>query len=48
VNQAARVQGKAEVGHIVINADLLENLKRQWGPQEATKYCVSIGHHRLK
>jgi Adenylate and Guanylate cyclase catalytic domain len=48
VNQAARVQGKAEVGHIVINADLLDNLKRQWGPQEATKYCISIGHHTLK
>jgi Adenylate and Guanylate cyclase catalytic domain len=48
VNQAARVQGVAEPGEVIVNKDLVEHLVRVWNRPVTDKYFTSIGEKALK
>lgn len=48
VNQAARVQGRAEPGQVVVDQLLVNSIKKLWGPQKISKYFTSLGFQTLK
>jgi len=48
VNQAARTEGKAEAGQVIINKQLFETIIDIWGEERAKTYFISIGEHELK
>jgi hypothetical protein len=48
INQAARVQGIANPGEVIINETLYNFLKTAWGPGKAETYVSSHGKHELK
>jgi len=48
VNQAARTEGKAEAGQVIINKQLFETIIDIWGEERAKKYFITIGEHELK
>lgn len=47
-NRAARTQGEAAPGEILINRELVEQIERIWGAIEVQKYLSSTGEHKLK
>ena len=48
VNQAARVQGKAAPGQVLLNKELVDSIEKIWGTTKTVKYFNSIGEHELK
>lgn len=48
VNQAARVQGEAGSGEVIVNGDLVDAMKKIWGAQATSTYFTSAGMHKLK
>ncbi len=47
-NRAARTQGEATSGEILLNKDLVSQIERIWGSPEVAKYLLSTGEHHLK
>ncbi|MEN6521154.1 MAG: adenylate/guanylate cyclase domain-containing protein [Armatimonadota bacterium] len=48
VNQAARVQGKAQPGEVIVNSSIVDAMKKIWGVDTASTYFSSAGKHELK
>lgn len=48
VNRAARTQGEAAPGEVLLNKELVSQLERIWGAPEVEKYLASTGAHKLK
>lgn len=47
VNQAARLEKITEAGHVTINEDLFQTMKKAFGPA-ADQYCIPLGTQELK
>jgi hypothetical protein len=47
VNQASRLESKTQPSQVVVNLDLVEALKRAWGPGKKVECFTSIGEHTL-
>lgn len=48
VNQAARLQTVTEPGHVTINEDLVQTMKKVFGSEAVEQYCTLIGACELK
>lgn len=47
-NRAARTQGEAAPGEVLLNKELVDQIARVWGEQGVEKYLSSTGEHKLK
>jgi class 3 adenylate cyclase len=47
VNQASRLLGVTEAGHVTVNEELFDAMKSAFG-SAAEQYCTSLGEHELK